>query len=155
MVMIANTLAAELEKMAPTTVEVDAAAALSAAYEVFAKDAMGSGVPILPAGPAAGRVAMFAALSGMSATGAGAAIMSSAIILFWATSAPLGWPPPMIAVPPPNAGLAAALPLVLAANTAGGLSIKDAMLAIATAMYTQAIIGGTVAIPPAGPLPIL
>jgi hypothetical protein len=112
-------------------------------------------VPILPAGPTAGEAAMVGALSGMSAPGAGAAIIAAAIVAFWVAAAPAGWPPPMVAVPPPNAGLAAALPPVFLANTNGDLSLSDSMLAIATAMHAQAIIGGTVAIPPASPLPIL
>lgn len=154
MPMSASVLKAELEKMVPTDVEADAAAALAAAYEKYATDAIGSGVAILPAGPTAGRAAMEPLLTGMSADGAGAAIIAAAIVQFWVAAAPAGWPPPMVTVPPPNAGLAAALPPVLAANTVASLAIGPAMQALATAIHAQAIIAGTVAIPPASPLPI-
>lgn len=155
MPMLAATLATELEKMTPTDVEADAAIALADAYTIFALDAVGAGVPILPAGPNGAKAAMATGLAGMSAPGAGAGIIAAAVIQFWVVAAPLGWPAPMIAVPPPNAGLAAALPGAFTANTDGSLSLADATMAIATVFHAQAILLGTVTIPPAGPLPII
>ena len=153
--MVQATLATELEAMVPTTVEADAAATLGAAYETFALDAT-SVVPILPAGPTAGKAAMIAALTGMSIPGAGIVLIPLSIVAFWIAAAPVGWPPPLIAVPPPNAGLAALLAATFPANMAADLSLADAAAVLAANMWSQAIIGGTVAPPPLFvPVPIL
>lgn len=155
MVMNPAVLAAELDKMNPTDDEVLAAERFAAAYKTFAYDAVGSGVPILPAGPDAGELVMIPLLAGMSADAAAPALMQAAVAAFWVAAGPLGWPAPMVVVPPPSVGFAAALLPVLAANVVAELSQTDSATANAAAMYADVLIGGTVAIPPASPLPIL
>ena len=156
MVMNPNTLASELENLVPTVIESVAAQRLADAYEVFALDAIGNGVPILPSGPAAGKSAMIPALTGMSAPGAAASIIGNAVVSFWAAAAtPAAFPGSIAVVPPPNANLASLLPSIFNANTAGNLSLVDAVQVIASTMHAEAIIGGTVTLP--GPVvgPIL
>lgn len=154
--MLASTLATELEKMTPTLDELVAASRLASAYEVFALDASAGGVPILPSGPAAGKAAMEPLLVGMSAPGAAAAIIAAAITAFWVAAAtPASFPGSTAVTPPPNAGLSGSLAAAFAANIAAALSLKDAALVVATAMHTEAIIGGLVTLPSPPPVPIL
>ena len=150
MTMLPATLSTELQNMTPSTTEASAITALTDAYGVFAADATAS-TPILSAGVDLGKAAMAPALVGMSVPNAGAAKMVAGIVAFWVAVAgglTTSFTGATAIFPPPNAGLQAALDAIFPANTAGNLSLADAMTNVANAMHAQAIIGGTVTVGP-------
>lgn len=158
MVMSQSTLASELENLEPSDSEQIAAQTLTDAYGVFATAATGIGIPITPAGVNLGKTAMLSTLSGMSAPGAGIVSIPAAIAAFWVAVAgglAASFPGAIAVVPPPHASLPAAFAALMPANAAASLSLKDSAAAMATIMYADAIIGGTVTLP--GPVvgPIL
>ncbi len=146
MTMVAATLSTELQNMTPSTTEASAITALTDAYGVFAADATAL-TPILIAGVNLGKAAMAPALVDMSVPGAGAAKMVAGIVAFWVAVAgglTTSFAGATAIFPPANAGLQAALDAIFLTNTAGNLSLADAMTNVANAMHSQAIIGGTV-----------
>jgi len=160
MVMSQATLATELENMVPTDDVLVAAQRLSDAYAIFAADASSNGITIEQSFVGLGKIAMRSALSGMAVPGAAASVIQAAIATFWATAAtPLSFvsvPPAGAVVPPPNAGLSALLLVTFPANVAGTLNLQDSSAIVASNMYANAIIGGTVVFPPSPtPSPIL
>lgn len=156
MAMSAATLATQLENLTPTDNESAAAVVLAEAYRVFALAAVGNGVPILPSGPLAGKTAMIPALAGMSTPGAGASALESGVRAFWLAAATVAACPGSIAVvPPPTVGLAAALLPVFASNTSTSATLSQAANAVASVMYANAIVGGTVTLPGPSVGPIL
>ena len=157
MPMSQSVLADELAKMTPTDQESVAIQRLVDAYGKFASDAM-SLTPILPAGVELGKTAMKAALTGMSAPGAGLVSIPTSIVAFWGAVAgglAASFAAATVIVPPPNAALPAAFPAVMVANTVGSLSRAASTAAMAAGMYADAIIGGTTTTPPAVVTPIL
>lgn len=92
MAMIQSTLATEFLNLDPEIDETDAAENMAEAYRVYSLTAEANGITILSAGSAAGKTAMKSALAGMSASGAGAGKMQSAVNAFWAAAIPPGWP---------------------------------------------------------------
>ena len=158
MAMSQSTLAAELEAAWAVSYdnESDAITALSDAYGVFASKAESNSVPIGPAGVDLGKAAMAAALVGMSSPGAGLVSIPAAVIAFWAAAAiPVSFSGATAVVPPLNVGLAALLTVTFAANAANEVSTEDAVDAIATDMYNEAIIGGTATFPGPTVAPII
>ena len=158
MAMVKNTLATQLQNLAPASAEATAITNLVNAYGTYASAAAAGAVPITPAGVNLGKAAMQAALVGMSASGAGITKIPAAVIQFWvgvAGGLATSFPGATAIVPPPNAGLAALLAATFPANTSGNKTLAQAADAIATNMHAQAIIGGTVTFP--GPVvqPIL
>lgn len=154
MAMSPATLAAQLLGDAPAATEADAVAALAGAYGVFAKDAA-AGVPITDAGVSLGKAAMATALAGVSAPGAGASVLSSAVQAFWVAVAggiAASFAGALAVVPPPNAGLSASLAVTFAANTSAAASKADATAAVAADMHAEAVVGGVVTFP--GPVTI-
>jgi len=156
MVMSSATLASELQNLTPRIDEPGAAEALAEAYRVFALDAVGNGVPILPAGPDAGKLAMIPVLAGMSQPGAGALKIEQGVRAFWLAAAlPAFFPGSIAALPPPTVGLANSLQPVFDSNTSGGATLEQAAQAVAAVMYANAIVGGTVTLPGPATGPIL
>jgi len=157
-------LASELEALEPTLVEFEAAETMAEAFNEYFRRAEVSGVVALEAGLTGARAAMLATLTGMSAPGAGAALITAAVTAYWAVvvAAPVAiWPAtpggivlPGGAIPAPGlAGLALALTGAFAANTAAQLSKEDSMAALA-AIWHPTNLGGTVLVqPPGGPPP--
>ncbi len=158
--MSASTLRTELLNLDPTDSEPTARQRLTDAYGVFATDAKTAvtSVPITSAGVNLGKAAMEPALTGMSVDPTPGTVITAGVIAFWGAVA-LGLATSFAGataiVPPPNAGLIVALGPIFVANMAGGLSKSDSMLAIATAMHVQAIIGGTVTLPIPATEPII
>lgn len=158
MAMLQATLKTELVAMELYAVEVDAVSALAAAWSTFFSDAETNGIPILPAALGTAETAMIVALTGMSATGAGAAKIQDGITAWWGVivAAPASfWPGCILVTPPPTlSGIAAALEAVFVANTSGSLSEEDAYNAIAGVLYPNNL-GGIATFPPSLPFPIL
>jgi len=158
MAMSASALAAQLLNLVPAATEVAAIATLVDAYGTFSSDAAAGAAAITAAGVALGKAAMQAVLVGVSAPGAGSAVLTAAVQAFWAAVAgglATSFPSAVAVTPPPHAGLQALLDATFAANTAARANLVDAAQAVATDLYNQAIIGGTVTFP--GPVvsPIL
>lgn len=158
MAMSASALASQLLNLVPAATEVAAIAVLADAYGTFASDAVAGAATITASGIALGKAAMQAALVGVSSPGAGSAVLTAAVQAFWAAVAgglATSFPAATAVVPPPHAGLQALLDATFAANTAAMANLADATQAVATDLYNQAIIGGTVTFP--GPVvsPIL
>jgi len=154
MAMTQAKLADELKALDPTDSEPSAISNLATAYANFALDAVGNGIPVVPAGVELGKTAMASALTGMSTNGLTA--IPTAVIAFWgalcagfATS----FPGSAGATPPPHASLTASFAPLMAANASGGLSKDAAMDALATLLYGEAIIGGIVLLPGTPPVP--
>lgn len=148
--MSPGVLAAQLANLVPVASEAAAIVTMTNAYGTFAADAVAGPSPITAAGVALGKAAMQGVLVGMSAPGAGAAVLAVAVQAFWvAVASGLGasFAGAIAIVPPPNAGLQALLLSTFASNTAARADLPTAALAVATAMYNQAIIGGTATIP--------
>lgn len=158
MAMSASALASQLLNLVPAATEAAAIAVLADAYGAFASDAVAGAAAITAAGIALGKAAMQAALVGVSSPGAGSAVLTAAVQAFWVAMAgglATSFPAATAVVPPPHAGLQALLDATFAANTAAMANLADAAQAVATDLYNQAIIGGTVTFP--GPVvsPIL
>lgn len=153
MTMSSGTLATELANLIPAASEAVAAATLAVAYATFAADAVAGVVSITAAGVGLGKAAMLSALVGMSTPGAGPAVITSAVQAFWvavAAGLATSFAAATAITPPPHAGLQVLLEVAFVANTASRASLVDAAQAIATAMASQAIIGGTATFP--GPI---
>lgn len=156
--MVQATLATEIENMIPSNVESEAAAVLTDAYGVFASDAIGNTIPISSAGVELGKVAMSSALIGMSAPNAGITIIPAAILAFWVAVCggfAVSFVGSVAAIPPPHASLSSAFASLMVTNKDANLSLSDAAEQMAVIMYADAIVGGTVTIPPAVVGPIL
>jgi hypothetical protein len=170
MPLTAATLADGLKTMTPADNEADAIAAFSAAWEAYFAEATVLGIAVNGGSLAGALGALEGALTGMSATGAGAASLQAGITAFWgvvATAAATIWtmvppvPPPLGATPPAGlAGIAAALVPVFASNTSSAADLDTAATNIATAIHATQL-GGIALIPPPppptnpGPQPIL
>lgn len=156
--MSTSTLATELLNLDPVAVESDAITALTDAYGVFAAEAVAGAQTLTAAGVDLGKAAMSAALVGMSAPNAGAAILVTAAQAFWAAVAgglATSFAGATVITPPPHASLLALLNATFPSNTSGALSKADATQNVANNFYAEAIVGGTVTYP--GPVvsPIL
>lgn len=156
--MSAVTLASQLLALAPASAEAVAIATLAGAYGRFAADATAGAAPITAAGVALGKAAMQGALVGVSSPGSGSAVLTAAVQAFWTAVAgglATSFATATAVAPPPHAGLRALLDATFASNTATRADLADATQAIATALFNQAIIGGTASFP--GPVvsPIL
>ncbi len=150
MAMSSSVLATQLINLTPSATEAGAVATLANAYSVFASDATAGAAAITPAGIALGKATMQVALAGVSSPGAGAAVLTAAIQAFWGAVAgglAASFAGAAAIVPPPQAGLQALLVSTFASNTSGSTSLADAAQAIATIVFNQAIIGGTVTFP--------
>lgn len=150
MAMSSGVLASQLLGLVPAATEAEAVVTLASAYAVFAADAVAGAVPITAAGVLLGRTAMQAALFGMSAPGAGAAVIAAAIQAFWGAVA-LGlaasFSGAAAITPPPHAGLQPLLETAFAVNTATSADLVTAAQSVATVIHNQAIIGGTATFP--------
>jgi hypothetical protein len=158
MAMSASALATQLLNLTPVATEATAIARLADAYAAFASSAIAGVAPITPAGVALGKAAMSSALVGVSAPGAGAAVLASAVQAFWVAVAgglATSFATATAIAAPPNAGLQVALAATFASNTASRADLATATQAVATVLHNQAIIGGGVTFP--GPVisPIL
>ncbi len=156
--MSQSVLASALATLQPTDTEATAVARLTDAYATFAADAIAGAIPITPAGVALGRAAMLPALTGISSPDAGATILVSATQAFWVavvSGLSASFATATAIIPPPHAGLLSALLSVFAANVDSQASVDDALNAVAGAFFAQAIIGGTITVPPGTVLPIL
>lgn len=150
MAMSQSVLAGQLVNLVPAATEATAITRLADAYATFATDAAAGAVPITTAGVALGKAAMQLALIGISTPGAGAAVLTSAVQAFWSAVAgglATSFSGATAIVPPPNAGLQALLVTTFGTNTASQASLGAATNAVATALYNQAIIGGTATFP--------
>lgn len=157
MVMVEATLATELENLTPTFTEAAAITVLTDAYGVYSSDATAL-TPILSTGIALGKAAMAVALIGMSAPGAGIAIIPAAIAAFWVAVAgglATSFAGATAIVPPPHATLPATFAALMPANTAANVTLEQAAATMAMIMHTDAIVGGTVTTPPSVVTPIL
>jgi hypothetical protein len=146
MALVQNTLATQLQNLAPASVEATAITNLVNAYATYAAGAAAL-TPILSTGIDLGKAAMQSALVGMSATGAGLVSIPAAIVAFWAAVAAgltASFAGATAITPPPHATLAALFAATCAANTASELSLADSTAAIAANMHENAILGGTV-----------
>jgi len=158
MPMSAAALATELLNLVPAATEAAAIITLVDAYGAFASDVQAGSAAITAAGVALGKAAMQAALVGVSAPGAGSAVLTAAVQAFWAAVAgglAASFAGAIAVVPPPHAGLQVLLDATFISNTAAAADLADATQAVATDLYNQVIIGGTVTQP--GPVvsPIL
>jgi hypothetical protein len=150
MAMSQVVLAAQLLALEPAAAEADAVSALADAYATFAADAQAGTAAITAAGVALGKAAMLAALVGMSAPGAGSAVLTAAVQAFWGAVAgglATSFPAATAIVPPPHSGLQALLDATFTSNTATAASGPDATAAVAADLYGQAITGGGVTFP--------
>lgn len=158
MAMSQTTLANAFVNLVPAATELAAVNAFATAYATFAGEATAGAVNITPAGVALGRAAMASALVGLSMPNAGIAIIQNAVVAFWSAVA-LGlatsFPAAIVVTPPPHAGLLVALTTVFSNNIASSANQTTACNALASALYAQAIIGGTVTFPPSVVQPIL
>ncbi len=157
MAMSESTLATELENLAPTSTESEAAQTLTDAYGVYAAGAIAGGVPITSAGVDLGKAAMLPALAGMSADGAGITIIPSAVVAFWngvAGGLSTSFVGATAITPPPHATLPSAFASLMPTNTSGDVTKAEAAASIAEIMHADAIVGGTVTYP-GGTFPIL
>jgi hypothetical protein len=152
-----SVLASELAALVETLDELVAAENLSTAWDNYFQGATVAGVPVVPGTTEPARLAMQAALAGMSAPGAGPALYVASLAAYWggiSLAAVAIWPlaPPLASVTPPPglATLLAALLPVFVANVAGSLSKVDATAAIAAVQHASAGLGG-IAINTAGP----
>ncbi len=165
MALAAATLKTGLAAMAPTMSEATAINNFVSAWNTYFSAASAGGVvPVTPGSLTPALGLMQTALSGMSASGAGAAKIQAGILAFWggvASAAAAIWPTATTINPPTGpagvTGLASALTSVFSANQSGNLSLNDAAQAIATAIHgTQS--GCMAVFPPLpgglGPLPI-
>lgn len=158
MVMSAGTLATELLDLVPVGSEAAAIATLVGAYGTFASAAAAGASSITAAGINLGQSAMSMALVGVSAPNAGSAVLAASIQAFWVAVAgglATSFPSASAVTPPPHAGLQAQLDATFAANVVGNADLADAVNAVATTIYNQAIIGGTVTLPGPVVTPIL
>jgi len=153
-------LATELDtQVQNAATEPPARAALALAWTNYFYNATSNGVPVTPGSLAGAQAAMDAALTGMSATGAGAAALQSGITAFWTTI--VGTPAAifvaatLITPPPTLAGIAAAVQPVFASNTMPGVTKTQALNAIATVLHANGRIGGTATFPGPVVAPIL
>ena len=163
-----STLASGLEALVPVDDEADAIQAIVDAWDSYFAESRVNGITATPGSYAAGLSAMQSALTGISATGAGSAILTAGVTAFWAAIAGLAttiWvTAPIVLVPPivPPVGLAAlpvALEAAFAANTSGSSSLADSAATVALALHTNgglgALVPGSVPPVPPAPLPIL
>jgi len=158
MALLQSKLATQLLNLVPEATEAAAITNITDAYGIYAADAVAGAAAIPAANVTSGKSAMSAALVGMSAPGAGAAVLAAGVIAFWVAAVVPPWPPAIGGTPPLNAGLAALLATTFATNISTSASLAIATAAIAANMHAQAIIGGIMLIPPppAGtPTPIL
>jgi hypothetical protein len=156
--MLAATLANELLNLDPTIVEAEAVVTLANAYATFATTATAGVVPITPAGVTLGKTAMAPLLIGMSEDGLGSAKITQGVQGFWAAVALGGttsFAGAVAILAPAHAGLQAALDAAFSANTASVATKEAAVTLLATAFYSQAIIGGVVTFPASVTFPIL
>lgn len=158
MVMSSSTLASQLLNLVPMATEVTAITVLVDAYGVFASDAAAGAATITAAGVELGKAAMQAALVGVSSPGAGSAVLTAAVQAFWVAVAgglATSFPAATAIIPPPHTGLQVLLDATFAANVTAKANLSDATQAVATDLYSQAIIGGTVTFPGPAVSPIL
>lgn len=157
--LAAAALASELDaNIVIVETEPEAITAWGDSIGTWFEGATANAVAALPAGIAPATAALKSGLVGLSATGSAALV--AGLTAFWAAlaSAPAAvFPAATLIVPPPTIGAAqAALDAVFAANVAAELSQADALNAVATAIYSNAFVGGTATFPlPIGVVPIL
>jgi hypothetical protein len=150
MAMSQSKLSVELQDLVPSESEAEAALVLSQAYANYASDAVAGGAPITEAGVELGRVAMLAALSGMSEDGAGRAIIPAAILAFWdgvAGGVATSFAGAVSITPPPHSGLSSSFTLVLDINVNTWAPLSEAMDNLAATFHAGAITGGSVTFP--------
>ena len=148
--LIARTVAAETE--------AHGIANFADAYGDYAAGAAAAPSAITPAGVAAGKAAMQAAMVGINAPGQGVPKIVSGVIAFWggvAAGLSASFPGAVAIVPPPFAALAPALATVAALNMGEGASLQTAMGRWAQAIHAQTVIGGVVTYPGPVASPIL
>jgi len=162
MAMSESTLSDELKAMDLYDNEPDAASAWADAFDAYFQDAEVTVLgPIASAALGACKGAMQAALSGMSAPGAGAASIQAGIVAYWGAIVPaVAWATCTAITPPPGlSGIAAALVPVFLANTVPEVTKDQAAEAIAAALHAVNVTGGQAVfpVPPGGigPQPIL
>ncbi len=156
MTMAAATLANELLNLDPVDTEAAAITTLADAYAVFAAQAQAGPQTITATGVNLGKAAMSAALIGVSSPGAGAAVLTTAIQAFWAAVAgglATSFAGAIAITPPPHSSLTAQLSSTFSTNTSTTADKPTATSAIASDMYSEAVIGGTVTYP-GGPPPV-
>jgi hypothetical protein len=154
-------LASELEAMEPVATEIEAIYNFATAFDTYFQDASVIGLPVTGT-TAPAKVAMIAAMPGLSITGA--LSMTAGVVAYWgviATTVAVVWPlvPPLTSgTPPPllstmTAGLIAAF----LANTAAQLNLSDSAAAIAAVMHPLQLGGIAIqsTIPVPTPQPIL
>lgn len=140
--------------------EASAVTALVDAFLYYFADMESGGIPVVPAGVEATQAAFAGALSGMSASGAGAAKIQAALQAFWAALVPaVCWPGALAIVPPPGlSGVASGLSGVFASVVSANKT-KDEAASLVAGVIHPAMAGGVVNFPPppggAGPQPIL
>lgn len=143
--MTATALSSAFQAMVPVATEAEAATNLAGAYATYAEDAQ-TLTPILAPGVELGRVAMAAALTGMSTPGAAAAVIAGGIQAFWVAVAgglATSFAGAVAITPPSPTLIAVDLQTVFNANTASSLSISDSADALSVVVHAK-IVGGTV-----------
>lgn len=158
MAMTAATLTSQLLNLVPVGSEAAAIATLVGAYGAFASAATAGAATITAAGVDLGKAAMQITLVGVSAPNAGSAVLTAAIQAFWVAVAgglATSFPSASAVTPPPHVGLRPLLDAAFAANVSGKAGLAAAVNAVATQVYNQAIIGGTVTLPGPVVAPIL
>jgi len=155
MVMLASTLATELKKLTPTSLESTVQDRWASAYTKYMAQSAVLGIsPVNEAVLASAKAAMYAALAGIS-TPRGAALPAAQLIVasikaFWATAlaaattiwvtapplvpAPFTLPVALLA-PPAELAVAQALAVTFTANMTAGLSLSDACDAIVLVLH--------------------
>jgi len=133
------------------TVELDAAEALASVYDVYFLEAMANGIPVSAGSTELAKAAFLAALTGMSAPGAGVAKIASAVSAYWvaivaaATTVFAGC---LLITPPPTLGvISVALSVVFSQNIAEGSSKTVCSERIAGVLHVNSS-GGTATFPP-------
>lgn len=154
--MTAAKLKTELQNLTPTGTEAAAASTLATGWDTYFADSASNGVPYSGApGP---KSAMQSALSGMSASGAGAAKIQAAVTAYWTAivGAPaVAFPGATLVTPPATLStIAAALAPVFASNVSGGVSLSTAAQNVANALHPLNL-GGTATFPGPVVAPIL
>jgi len=146
MPLSASTLASELEALEPTTNAVLAAQRTAQAYANYFSNATG----VIPGGIPSAQFAMASAIGYLYDPPNGAAQIQAGITAFWSvisTSPAAFFAGATIVTPPPTLGaIAAALSSTFPVNRAAGLSLADAMQAVAAVIHPNSL-GGTYTTP--------
>jgi hypothetical protein len=147
--LTASSLEAELKALTLYAEEAPAAVAWADAYVAYLGGATAGGLPVLPAGLAAGKPTLISGLTGMASGGQGAAKLQAAVLGFWGALVPTAcWAGALALVPPAGlSGLAASLQGVFSAVVSGQKD-KDAAAADVSAAIHAAHVGGIVTFPP-------